>query len=297
MRYYFLLATLITALQASAQLSVSSQGITIKANTPLSVDGLVLTPSVELTLANNTLQKSTTPVSTTPQSSISRVYQFSVVVSFSGTVRFTYLTTELNSNTEARLKLAYAATSSGPFFNSPASTLNTTTKTISTTFTNQNLQLITAASQYPDLSPTILLPDANFPISSSRNFVINIFEVAGVPTSQGNAIVTLTAPVGYSLSFNNSLATINVSGGATTVVNNTQWSIIQNQGNQQITLRMNTGQSVGAGDTSVLGFTISRTTANSGSVSNVTTNVAEDASKTYDGDAANNVYARVISGL
>ncbi|GAB4028899.1 hypothetical protein [Spirosoma gilvum] len=297
MRYYLLLITLLSALHASAQLTVGSQGMLVQANTSLTVDGLVLTPSVNLTLTNNTLQKTTTPVSMTPQASISRVYQFSVAIPFSGTISFPYLTAELNGNTESRLKLAYANTPNGPVLNNPTSTLNTTTKIISTTFTSQNLALVMAASQYPDLSPTLILPDANFPVSSSRNFVINVFEGSGIATSQGIVAITLTAPAGYNLSFNNSLTSIAVSGGTTTTVNNSQWSVIQNTANQQLTLRMNTGQAVGANATSTLGFTISRTTANSGSVSNVTVNVTDDTSRNYDGNPANNVYARIISGL
>ncbi|WP_155297362.1 hypothetical protein [Spirosoma aerolatum] len=46
-----------------------------------------------------------------------------------------------------------------------------------------------------------------------------------------------------------------------------------------------------------MGFTISRTSANSGSVSNITVNVADDSSGSYDVNRLNNVYARIISGL
>lgn len=299
MRYTFLFigATLLLSLQAVAQLSIGTQGMTILATTSLSVDGLSITPSTSLTLVNNTLQKNTTPASTTPQASISRVYQFSVAIPFSGTVSFPYLTAELNGNVEKRLKLLYAITSGGTYVNSPPSTRNSTTKVISTTFVSQNLLALTAASQNPDLSPTLVLPEANFPAGSSRNFVVNIVEAVGLSTSIGNVLITLTAPVGYTLSFDNSLISIDVSGGSTTMLNNAQWSATSNSGNQQLTLQINAGESVGASATSSLGFTITRTSANTGSASNVTVNVADDASKTYDGNTANNVYSRVISGL
>ncbi|MVM31200.1 hypothetical protein GO755_14250 [Spirosoma sp. HMF4905] len=127
--------------------------------------------------------------------------------------------------------------------------------------------------------------------------VVNIFEGAGIPTSMGNVQLTLRAPVGYPLSFDNKLTSINVSGGSMTNVNNSQWSLLPTTGNRQLTLQLNTDQFVNANATSSLGFTITRTSANAGSASNVTVNVADDASKSYDGNPANNVYARIISGL
>ncbi|MVM37376.1 hypothetical protein GO730_06640 [Spirosoma sp. HMF3257] len=60
---------------------------------------------------------------------------------------------------------------------------------------------------------------------------------------------------------------------------------------------MNSGQFIGAGHQSSLGFQITRTTANSGSTASITVNVADDLTMSYDGNLKNNVYARIISGL
>ena len=149
----------------------------------------------------------------------------------------------------------------------------------------------------PDLSPTIVLPQSNFNANDSRNFAVNIFEAEGQATPPGSVTVTISAPSGYTLSFNKNLTAINVSGLGTTSVNNGQWSISRNVDNQQLSLTMNAGQSIGAGGTSILGVTITRTSANAGSTSNVTVNVTNDSSRTYDTNPANNVYARIISGM
>ncbi|WP_080054189.1 PQQ-dependent sugar dehydrogenase [Spirosoma aerolatum] len=151
--------------------------------------------------------------------------------------------------------------------------------------------------QAPDLSPTIVLPQSNFNPNDSRNFAVTIFEAEGYATPPGSVTVTVSAPTGYSLSFNQSLTTIDVSGSGMTSVNNGQWSISRNVSNQQLSLTMNSGQSIGAGETSILGVTITRTSANAGSTANVTINVTNDSSRTYDTNPTNNVYARIINGL
>ncbi|WP_020596169.1 hypothetical protein [Spirosoma panaciterrae] len=154
----------------------------------------------------------------------------------------------------------------------------------------------------PDLSPTVSLPQANFSANgpeSSRQFVVNVFEVGGKPTSPGSVTLTVSAPTGYSLSFNSSLTSIVVSGGTANPVSveNGKWTMVNNLVGQQLTLTLNSGQLIGANSQSVIGFTLRRTTANSGSVSNMTVNIADDSSGSYDSNPANNVYARIISGL
>ncbi|WP_080057528.1 lamin tail domain-containing protein [Spirosoma aerolatum] len=156
--------------------------------------------------------------------------------------------------------------------------------------------------QSPDLSPTLILPQAAFGTSSPdnvRNFVVNLFEAGGVPTTSGSVVITITVPAGYSVSFNSTLTNINVTGGTNNpvAVENSKWYVSNNVDNQQITLTMNTGQLIAANATAVLGFSATRTTANSGSVSNITVNVSNDTTQTYDGNSTNNVYARIISGL
>ncbi|MVM37399.1 hypothetical protein GO730_06795 [Spirosoma sp. HMF3257] len=48
----------------------------------------------------------------------------------------------------------------------------------------------------PDLALNLDLPQANFATTGSvGNFVVNVFEVAGLPTSSGNVQITITAPL------------------------------------------------------------------------------------------------------
>ncbi|QMW01407.1 beta strand repeat-containing protein [Spirosoma foliorum] len=153
-----------------------------------------------------------------------------------------------------------------------------------------------------DLTPILTLPQANFASSgpdASRNFVVELAEVAGVSTPSGAVVITVTAPIGYTVSFANSLTTIDVSGSLTnpTAVNNTNWVVTENIANRQLTLTINPGQVVSANGKTAVGFTISRTTANSGSVASITVNVKDDSAQSYDGNPANNVYARIISGI
>lgn len=150
----------------------------------------------------------------------------------------------------------------------------------------------------PDLSPTIVLPLANFNTAPNnvRDFVVNIFEANGQPTPPGSVSITITVPTGYTISYNSALTSTSVSGGSTVSVENSHWTVVNNQTNQQLTLKINSGQIIPANATAVLGFTITRTTANTGSTANITVNVTNDPTKTYDENPLNNVYARIISG-
>ncbi|GAB4056412.1 beta strand repeat-containing protein [Spirosoma litoris] len=151
-----------------------------------------------------------------------------------------------------------------------------------------------------DLTANILLPQAQFGASGTAavgNFVVNVFEVGGLPTSSGNVTITITAPIGYTLAFPPNLTSIDVQTSGTLNVNNGQWTVTKSLANRQLTLTMNSGAFISGGGESSLGFTLTRTSANSGSTSSITVNVADDLTMTYDGNLANNVYARIISGL
>ena len=163
-----------------------------------------------------------------------------------------------------------------------------------------NNNSVTVSTALPDLTPTITLPLATFATApnNSRDFIATLFEVAGQRTSSGNIAITITAPTGYIISFTSSLSSILVSGGSESLisVDNTKWSVTTST-DQQISLKINTGLFIEANGMAVLGFTITRTTANTGSNSNITINVNDDASHTYDNNIANNIYARIITSL
>lgn len=152
----------------------------------------------------------------------------------------------------------------------------------------------------PDLSPIIRLPLGNFTASgdnSTRDFIVEVTEYAGQPTSSGNVKITITAPLGYNITYNNARTSINVSGGSTNpvAVDNAKWTASPTSA-RQLTVTINAGQFIPANGTSTLGFTISRTGASTGTA-NLTVNVNDDASKTYDSNPLNNIYVRNINAL
>ncbi|QMW02766.1 DUF5689 domain-containing protein [Spirosoma foliorum] len=150
----------------------------------------------------------------------------------------------------------------------------------------------------PDLTPTLDLPQANFNTNTTNNFAAYITEVGGNLPTTGNTIITITAPTGYTIGFDNTISSINVTDGTTNLaVDNTKWSVTNNVSNIQLTLTLAVGQSIGVSGKSTLGFSLTRTTANSGSTSSVTVNVSNDATQAYDSNITNNVYSRIISGL
>ncbi|MVM37398.1 hypothetical protein GO730_06790 [Spirosoma sp. HMF3257] len=80
-------------------------------------------------------------------------------------------------------------------------------------------------------------------------------------------------------------------------VANSQWTVVHSLVDRQLTLRMNSGAFIRASGESSLGFSINRTTANSGSAANLSVNVEDDPTMSYDSNLSNNVYVRIISGL
>ncbi|MVM30648.1 hypothetical protein GO755_11455 [Spirosoma sp. HMF4905] len=151
----------------------------------------------------------------------------------------------------------------------------------------------------PDLTPTIDLPQANFSDNATNTFLVTITEVGNMLSATGNTVITITAPVGYTLAYDNTLTTINVTDGEANpvTVDNTKWSVTNNLSDKQLTLTAVGGQPIAASGKSVLGLSITRTSANAGSASNVMVNITDDASQLYDSNSTNNVYSRVISGL
>ncbi|QMW03166.1 hypothetical protein [Spirosoma foliorum] len=93
---------------------------------------------------------------------------------------------------------------------------------------SQSQLVSVTATNVPDLSPIITLPDANFPTNSSKDSLVRIFEVGWVATPPNSVTITVTAPIGYSLVFNEALTSINETGGNqnSVTVNNADWSVI-----------------------------------------------------------------------
>lgn len=187
------------SLQASAQLSAGSSGMTVLSGTPVAIDGLTLVPATILNLADNTIQKSTSAVSGNP-GSINRVYQFVTPIQFSGTAGVYYLPTELNGYSESSLQLAYSSGINTALAVTTASTVNATTHSVSNTLTNQPLAVVTA-SALPDFIPILSTLPATQYGTSTFTAVVDVYELNAAPTSAAVTVYIAKDPL-VALSFN-----------------------------------------------------------------------------------------------
>jgi hypothetical protein len=217
MKYYLIIFGLIIASQVSAQLSIGSEGITVMAGTSLSTDGLILTPSANLVIANNSIQESSTPLAGSPNGSINRAYQFGAPITFSGTASINYLSTELNGHAETSLQLAYSPAANAPYILTSGNTVDATNHVVSNTFTNKNLFAVTAVGP-PDLIPLLsALPSTQY---GTTNFtvVLDVFELNSTATSELVTVYLTKDPLAI-LSFNGSSTFV---GGK--IVQNGSWT-------------------------------------------------------------------------
>lgn len=157
------------------------------------------------------------------------------------------------------------------------------------------------ATNGPDITPTINLPQANFANASPenvRNFAVTLFET-GYHATAGQVTITITAPLGYTIAFDNTQTSVAVTGGNTLATDNTNWQVsgTPDPKNQQISIIMKTGQAISSAGSINLGFSITRTEANSGSTSNLTVNVNDDTGQGYDINSMNNTYVRILNGI
>ncbi len=145
---------------ARGQLTTGTNGLTVKAGTAFNCMGLVLTPSADLTIQNDTIRLSNTPVTIAGNASIARVYTISPSISFSGVMGIRYNVSELNGNTESSLSVAYALPAAG-FVTQSSTTGATGSYYVSSPgFNNTQLNRVTASLanplpiRYQDLSAT-----------------------------------------------------------------------------------------------------------------------------------------------
>ncbi|GAB4030113.1 hypothetical protein GCM10028809_22470 [Spirosoma gilvum] len=252
--------------------------------------------SVTLITSNGCSATATTTVSTNTVLSISAgaslaMANVGVTISLTATGATTY-----QWSAPATALLTSSAASSAVSASLTTAGVQTFTVVATSGACSQSALVSVTALAGPDLSAIMSLPDANFPAGGSKGLLIQVQEVNGA-VSSGAIVITITVPTGYSVSFDNTLTSIDVSGGSTVIVQNNKWHISSNVANQQVSLAINGGESVGANATLNLGVTITRTTANAGSTSNITINVTDDGSGSYDVNRLNNIFARIISGL
>ncbi|MEO6490063.1 MAG: T9SS type A sorting domain-containing protein [Ferruginibacter sp.] len=159
-KYLFTLLTIgmtgLSNLLLAQILSVGASGVTLKAGTIFYADGLILTPSADITLANLSLSRNATVSHPTSNPYISRVYRFSAnTAPFSGTVQINYIDPgELNGIPEANLLLNVH---NGALWQAFPGTVNTINNyVLSNPLTNVALNELTLANQLTPLPLTWL---------------------------------------------------------------------------------------------------------------------------------------------
>ena len=218
--------------------------MTILAGTPVSIDGLTLTPSSNLTLATNSIQRSSTPLLGKP--SINRLYQFGNPILFTGTIGLLYQPSELNSYLEPSLQLAYTSSSNGPLTVTTGSSVNTSTHYVSNSVTNQNLFVVTASALL-DLTPVLYARPSSTYNTKPISVVVEVYELNGAPT-HGPIVVKLNKDPKTSLSFSPRASSV---GGIT--VQNSAWSFDSDSDEDYYVLTST--QAIAAGDVLAFGLT------------------------------------------
>ncbi|NII26574.1 discoidin domain-containing protein [Pseudoflavitalea sp. X16] len=133
MRYLVsFVGSLLVVLTGSGQFHVGpGESLFLQNGVTFTADSLVLIPGADITISNNTLTRSTTPIpGTTPgTNSITRVYSWTAPVTYTGEAGIFYDDAELSGNTENILQIAYR---NGTAWTTTAtSSINTTTNYVS----------------------------------------------------------------------------------------------------------------------------------------------------------------------
>ncbi|MBD2753248.1 hypothetical protein [Spirosoma validum] len=236
MKYFVLLFVLLVTFRGNAQITVGSTGMAVVSGTPINVNGLLLTPATTLTIVNNGIQKSSTPLANNP--GINRLYQFSAPLRFSGIVGISYLPTELNGYTESTLQVAYTPEASANLTVTTSSTVNTATHSVRNRLTDQNLYVVTATA-LSDLSPIVYARPTSVYGATPFTVVVDVVELNSV-ASRGTFTVRVTKDQKLNLVFDPGLTRVN-----NRPVQNSVWSLNNSNPNYYI---LTTSQSVAAGD-------------------------------------------------
>lgn len=99
-------AALLLASRSQAQFTAGTEGLNIKPNTDVALDGLTFNADAAFSLVSNKLTVSSVALPGSP-GSINRVYEFSSPFSFTGRTGLYYRISELNGNTENLLQVVY----------------------------------------------------------------------------------------------------------------------------------------------------------------------------------------------
>ncbi len=130
-----------------AQTSFGPGGLTIKANTPVSIDSLVLKPTADMTISNNQLQVRYTPVTFSSGNSVLRVYEWDNAMQLTGEAGLFVAPEELNNNALPLLQIAYSnSTGNSGFTISTGSIVEESINYVENTFTATSIKQLTAVN-------------------------------------------------------------------------------------------------------------------------------------------------------
>jgi hypothetical protein len=151
----FSLLILLTASTSYSQLTVGAGSLHIKAGGHIYVAGLDFNPSADMQIQSNSIVINTTPVNFVNGNSINRVYEFTVPITFSGTIKLRYSDDELNGNTANQLGIIYRSADDEAFTAAPAG-INENQILESTFATVSTFKVISAANNTVTLPLTLI---------------------------------------------------------------------------------------------------------------------------------------------
>ena len=155
MRNLLFLLSFFGCLPARAQLSVGNGSLCVSGGTAFLINGVTFVPSGRMTLNNNAMRQSATPVQVSSSVfSIAKVVTLNSPLVFTGTLRLSYDDADLNGNPEEGLKLDYR--SSGSWISSAAGTVNTTDNYVEETVSAKSFEGLTASAYFAALPVSLL---------------------------------------------------------------------------------------------------------------------------------------------
>ncbi|MCF0054851.1 hypothetical protein [Dyadobacter sp. CY356] len=176
-----------------------------------------------------------------------------------------------------------------------AGSITTTASIVPNTYT-----AYTFGAAAPDLTPIIILPNNNFSANGiTKNFTAGLYELLSVATG-ANVQFSVTVPTGYSIAFNATQTSITPTGSAIPVtVKNADWTVVATAlGGRRLTFQAKPGITIAQAASAVLGYTVTRVSAQPSSTAVITVNVINDATNfNYDSVDGNNIYTRIINAL
>lgn len=142
----FVAASLLSA-SAYGQLAIKDDGLTIVSGTTFYVAGLILTPSSDLTITNDTLRVSTSPATgANGAESILKSFQLTKPFTYSGVLSIKYSSDELNGNTPAAMNIAIGTDGRYQPVAGSSQTMEGGDYVVSYTLSNANANSFTATS-------------------------------------------------------------------------------------------------------------------------------------------------------